>query len=65
MTSEKADYRKMNSLLNQMEVEMTEGGLLIFLGLILLLVVIVAVIAVVASVAGASAAIVDEEDSEE
>ncbi len=44
---------------------MTEGGFLIFMGLIILLVVIVAVIAVVSSVSGTAAAIADEEDNEE
>lgn len=45
--------------------DMTESGLLIFLGIILLLVVIVVVVAVTASVAGTAAAIVDDESSEE
>ena len=44
---------------------MTEGGFLVFMGILLLLVVIVVVIAVVSSVAGAAAAIVDDEDSED
>ena len=38
---------------------MTEGGFLVFMGILLLLVVIVVVIAVVSSVAGAAAAIVE------
>ena len=44
---------------------MTEGGFLVFMGILLLLVVIVVVIAVVSSVAGAAAAIVDDEDGED
>ena len=44
---------------------LTEGGFLVFMGILLLLVVIVVVIAVVSSVAGAAAAIVDDEDSED
>jgi hypothetical protein len=43
---------------------MTEGGLLIFLGLIVLLVAVVAIIASVASVVSAVAA-VEDEDSED
>ena len=44
---------------------MTEGGLLIFLGILILFVIIVAVIAVVAAVSGAAAAIADEDKEEE
>ena len=47
------------------EEDMTEGGFLVFMGILLLLVVIVVVIAVVSSVAGAAAAIVDDEDGED
>lgn len=42
---------------------MTEGGLLIFLGCIILICIIAVVAAVVSSVAGATAAIVDVEDT--
>lgn len=44
---------------------MTESGLLIFLGALILLVIIAAVIAVVSAVSGTAAAIADEEDGEE
>ena len=44
---------------------MTEGGLLIFLGILILFVIIVAVIAVVAAVSGAAAAIADQHKEEE
>ena len=44
---------------------MTEGGLLIFLGCIILLCIIVVVAAVVSSVSGAMGAIVDVEESAE
>lgn len=44
---------------------MTESGLLIFMGCIVLLCVVVVVAAVVSSVSGAAAAIVDDEDGEE
>jgi uncharacterized membrane protein len=43
---------------------MTEGGLLIFMGAVILLVAVVAVIAVVASVTSAVAAVEDEDDEE-
>lgn len=45
--------------------KMSETGLLIFLGVIILFVVIVAVIAVVAAVSGAVGAIVGGKNSEE
>lgn len=44
---------------------MTEGGFLVFIFIIIGIAVLGAVIAVIASVSGASAAIVDEEDSQE
>ena len=45
--------------------EMTESGLLIFFGIIILFVVIVAVIAVVSAVSGAVGAIVNKNIEEE
>ena len=47
------------------EVIMSEGGFLVFMGVLLLLVIIAVVIAVVSAVSGAAAAIADDDDEEE
>lgn len=44
---------------------MSNMGLLIFIGAVIGIAILGAIIAVIAAVSGASAAIVDEEDSEE
>ena len=49
----------------EMERNMTETGLWIFLICLLLVVLIATVVAVVSAVSGAAAAIVDDEESEE
>ena len=49
----------------EMERNMTETGLWIFLICLLVVVIIATVVAVVSAVSGATAAIVDDEESEE
>ena len=44
---------------------MTEGGLLVFLGILILFVVIVAVVVVISTVSSTAAAIVEDEDGED